>query len=123
MRIHFESTTEQFEIIIQKAFQYGAGDLPLDNSLSWITIEQHDTAGTESSGTIESADTIEIASGVNDVFAFQHVGASLQISKTYSTVFKRPADIHHERNGNDNERTDRDVGRSPAGDHNDHRLR
>ena len=40
-RIHFESTTEQFEIIIQKAIQYGVGDITLDNSLSWITIERH----------------------------------------------------------------------------------
>ena len=84
VRIHFESTTEQFEIIIQKAYQQTGmypGVVPIDNSLSWITIEQHDASGTEGADTIESAGTIEITSGFNGLFAFQHVDVSLQIFK------------------------------------------
>ena len=85
MRIHFESTTEQFEIIIQKAYQAATGNLPLDNSLSWITIEKHDAAGTESADTVESADTtIEITSGANDTFAFRHSLALTSIYTTYT---------------------------------------
>ena len=48
VRIHFEATTEQFQIIVQKVFQDNSntGDIPLDNSASWITIEKHNAAGT-----------------------------------------------------------------------------
>ena len=60
VRIHFESATEQFEIIIQKAYQVGLSTggieeeeeeeeeevvlvVPIDDAVSWITIEQHGT--------------------------------------------------------------------------------
>ena len=79
VRIHFESTTEQFEIIIQKAIQYGAGAIPLDNSVSWITIEQHDTAIITETVNVS---TIEIIPTVNDVFAFRH---ALAMSSDYTT--------------------------------------
>ena len=59
VRIHFESPTEKFQIIVQMAYQtegqyYGVN--PIDDSLSWITIEKHDAAGTESADTVEIAD-------------------------------------------------------------------
>jgi len=48
VRVHLESTTEQFEIIVQMLYQgpdgiLTAGDITIDNSASWITIERHDT--------------------------------------------------------------------------------
>ena len=53
--------------------------------MSWITIEKHDAAGTESADTVESADTtIEITSGVNDTFAFRHSLALTYIYTTYT---------------------------------------
>ena len=67
VRVHLESTAEQFQIIVQRLYQGspGYGDITIDNSASWITIERHDTAIiTESADAI----TIEITSGVNDVF-------------------------------------------------------
>ena len=42
VRIRFESTTEQFEIIVKRAYQNDNNANPLDNSSSWITIEKHD---------------------------------------------------------------------------------
>ena len=88
VRIHFESTTEQFEIIIQKAYQLGIEEeeeevlaIPIDDAVSWITIEQHDTTGTDSADTTEGADTIEITSGVNDAFDFRH---ALALTSNYS---------------------------------------
>ena len=46
-RIHFESTTEQFEIIIRKSYQQNlsTGDLVIDNAVSYLNIEKHDAAG------------------------------------------------------------------------------
>ena len=93
VRIHFESPTEQFQIIVQMAYQTEGQDYgvnPIDDSVSYITIEKHDAAGTESADTVESADTIEITSGVNGTFAFQHVDASLQTAKAYSIVLDQP---------------------------------
>jgi len=42
VRIRFESTTEQFEIIVKRAYQNDNNANLLDNSSSWITIEKHD---------------------------------------------------------------------------------
>ena len=52
-RIHFESTTEQFQIIVRKSYQQNAmyivngvtidNTVIIDNTVSWITIEKHDT--------------------------------------------------------------------------------
>ena len=99
VRIHFESPTEQFQIIVRMAYQAEGqypGINPIDDALSWITIEQHDAAGTGGADTIESADTIEITTDVNDAFAFQHVDASLQIVKTYSIVLDQPTYTYDE---------------------------
>ena len=41
VRIRFESTTEQFEIIVKRAYQNDNNANLLDNSSSWITIEKH----------------------------------------------------------------------------------
>ena len=41
VRIRFESTTEQFEIIVKRSYQNDNNADLLDNSDSWITIEKH----------------------------------------------------------------------------------
>jgi hypothetical protein len=41
VRIRFESTTEQFEIIVKRTYQNDNNANLLDNSDSWITIEKH----------------------------------------------------------------------------------
>ena len=41
VRIRFESTTEQFEIIVKRSYQNDTNADLLDNSDSWITIEKH----------------------------------------------------------------------------------
>ena len=41
VRIRFESTTEQFEIIVKRSYQNDTNADLLDNSASWITIEKH----------------------------------------------------------------------------------
>ena len=41
VRIRFESTTEQFEIIVKRTYQNDTNANLLDNSASWITIEKH----------------------------------------------------------------------------------
>jgi hypothetical protein len=86
VRVHLESTTEQFEIIVQMLYQgpdgiLTAGDITIDNSASWITIERHDTAIITESA---DANTIEITTGTNDVFAFRHVIAMSVAEATYT---------------------------------------
>ena len=43
VRVHFESNTDNFEIVVQKSYQQNVdtGSLPLDNAESFITIERH----------------------------------------------------------------------------------
>ena len=43
VRIHFEGNDENFEIVVQRAYQQNvnSGDNPLNNSESFITIERH----------------------------------------------------------------------------------
>ena len=43
VRVHFEGADEQFEIVVQRAYQQNesSGQSPLDNSESFITIERH----------------------------------------------------------------------------------
>ena len=82
-RIHFESTTEQFEIIIRKSYQQNlsAGDLVIDNAVSYLNIEKHDAAGgvdvlssvLSRLSELESRLGIDIVTGVNDTLMFQHI--------------------------------------------------
>ena len=43
VRVHFEGNDENFEIVVQRAYQQNvnSGNNTLDNSQSWITIERH----------------------------------------------------------------------------------
>jgi hypothetical protein len=43
VRVHFEGNDENFEIVVQRAYQQNvnSGNNTLDNSRSWITIERH----------------------------------------------------------------------------------
>jgi hypothetical protein len=43
VRVHFQGNDEQFEIVVQRAYQQNvdSGNNPLDNSESFITIERH----------------------------------------------------------------------------------
>jgi len=82
-RIHFESTTEQFEIIIRKSYQQNlsTGDLVIDNAVSYLNIEKHDAAGgvdvlssvLSRLSELESRLGIDIVTGVNDTLMFQHI--------------------------------------------------
>ena len=90
VRVHLESTTEQFQIIIQMLYQGAngileAGEITIDNSASWITIERHDTAIITETVNVN---TIEIIPTVNDVFAFRHVitGSSASDASTTYTI-------------------------------------
>ena len=91
MRIRFESTTEQFEIIVKRAYQNDNNANLLDNSSSWITIEKHDAAGglnvlssvLSRISELESRLGIDIVTGVNDTLVFQHVTYDSSPSSTY----------------------------------------
>lgn len=87
VRVHFESTTEQFQIIVgilTQGSNQATRDIAIDNSASWVTIERHGAAITESADdTIETA-TIEIVPTVTDVFAFRHTLAMTPSSATYT---------------------------------------
>ena len=52
MRIHFEANDEQFEIVVQKAYQQNmnTGQNPLNNSERFITIERHNYTVNAASG-------------------------------------------------------------------------
>ena len=84
VRVHLESTTEQFQIIVQRLYQGSPdyGDITIDNSASWITIERHDTAIITETVNVN---TIEIIPTVNDVFAFRHVIALSSASDASTT--------------------------------------
>ena len=81
VRIRFESTTEQFEIIVKRVYQNDNNANLLDNSSSWITIEKHDAAGgvdvlssvLSRLSELESRLGIDIVTGVNDTLMFQHI--------------------------------------------------
>ena len=99
-RIHFESTTEQFEIIIRKSYQQNlsTGDLVIDNAVSYLNIEKHDAAGgvdvlssvLSRLSELESRLGIDIVTGVNDTLVFQHYITSTAspnvITYTYTIV-------------------------------------
>ena len=91
VRIRFESTTEQFEIIVKRAYQNDNNANLLDNSSSWITIENHDAAGgvnvlssvLSRLSELESRLGIDIVTGVNDTLVFQHVTYDSSPDSTY----------------------------------------
>ena len=84
VRVHLESTTEQFQIIVRRLYQGEPdyGDITIDDSASWITIERHDTAIITETVNVN---TIEIIPTVNDVFAFRHVIALSSASDASTT--------------------------------------
>ena len=46
VRVQFESNTDQFEIVVQRAYQQqpNTGVSPIDSSISFVTIERRDYA-------------------------------------------------------------------------------
>ena len=131
-RIHFESTTEQFEIIIRKSYQQNlsTGDLVIDNAVSYLNIEKHDAAGgvdvlssvLSRLSELESRLGIDIVTGVNDTLMFQHITYAFKSQRDILLVHNRPGrtTVHNRRNANGNKRGDCDCWKCSERDHNDH---
>ena len=78
LRVQFESPLEQFEIIVQRAYQLNVdtGANEIDNAVSYINIEKHGSVAIEGEDADEDdgeyTDTIEITTA-NDTLAFRHI--------------------------------------------------